>query len=37
MTVKRAMEFLGVHGNKVATALCLLVGLHLIIRAAIRS
>jgi hypothetical protein len=35
--VKRAMTFLGVHGNKIATALCLVVGVHLIVRAAIRS
>lgn len=35
--VKRAMDFLGVHGNKIATALCLIVGVHLIIRAAIRA
>ena len=35
--VRRGMEFLGVHGNKIATALCVLVGIHLIIRAAIRS
>jgi hypothetical protein len=35
--VKRAMTFLGVHGNKIATGLCLVVGVHLIVRAAIRS
>jgi hypothetical protein len=35
--VKRAMAFLGLHGNKIATGLCLVVGIHLIVRAAIRS
>ena len=35
--VKRAMAFLGLHGNKIATGLCLVVGVHLIVRAAIRS
>jgi MFS family permease len=35
--VKRAMEFLGVHGTKLATALCLVVGVHLIVRGLIRS
>ena len=35
--VKRATTFLGVHGNKIATGLCLVVGVHLIVRAAIRS
>jgi hypothetical protein len=35
--VRRAMTFLGLHGNKIATGLCLVVGVHLIVRAAIRS
>ena len=35
--VKRATTFLGLHGNKIATGLCLVVGVHLIVRAAIRS
>lgn len=35
--VKRATTFLGVHGNKIATGLCLVVGVHLIVRAAVRS
>ncbi len=35
--VKRAMDFLGVHGTKLATGLCVVVGVHLIVRGLIRS
>jgi hypothetical protein len=35
--VKRAMDFLGLHGTKIATGLCVIVGVHLIVRGAIRS
>jgi hypothetical protein len=35
--VRRAMEFVGVHGSKIATGLCLIVGIHLIVRGALRA
>lgn len=35
--VRRALAFLGVHGNKVAIGLCLVVGVHLLIRGAVRA
>jgi len=35
--VRRALAFLGVHGNKVATGLCVVVGVHLIVRGALRA
>lgn len=35
--VRRAMDFLGVHGTKLATGLCVVVGVHLIVRGVIRS
>jgi hypothetical protein len=35
--VRLAMEFLGLHGSKIATGLCLIVGIHLIVRGALRA
>jgi hypothetical protein len=35
--VKRAMDFLGVHGTKIATGLCVIVGVHLVVRGIVRS
>lgn len=35
--VRRALAFLGVHGTKIATGLCVVVGVHLIVRGVIRS
>ena len=33
--VHRALDFLGLHGSKIATGLCVIVGLHLIVRGAV--
>jgi hypothetical protein len=35
--VGRAMGFLGVHGTKIATGLCVIVGIHLIVRGTLRA
>jgi hypothetical protein len=35
--VHRAMGFLGVHGTRIATGLCVIVGVHLIVRGALRA
>lgn len=35
--VERALDFLGLHGSKIATALCVIVGLHLIVRGALHA
>jgi hypothetical protein len=35
--VRRGLDFLGLHGSKLATALCVIVGLHLTIRGALHA
>lgn len=35
--VEKATRFLGVHGTKIATGLCVVVGIHLVVRGALRA